>query len=370
MIARRTRTPSSRRFRDAHGPTRCWPRHQLVVRSRWRCMGATGSTPHAIASNAERAWARANDCLSRARLAADAVLAANPDPGANAATWRNLGSLVAESGMPMGADCTADFEAAGARLDVNAADSAQCVAVRHHASGFGCDERRDDRLPRAAPLDWRGDDGLRTRTSGAESDWYAGGQTGSRRETGHSPTCTSCIAFAASRMPSASIRSSPPNPAASQSTQRVEKCSQPSPDSRTKSSLASSIFAPAACRSPTSSPSQECYPPPRLKRSSRDTKTFRRHRDSRPRRMDRHSVGRGGISDDPLKASRCALSTPRYAAVTSFASERGRSDGSHRALDRSRRIAHRVAQCAARTSRGPASHSLAIRSRWLFKSAR
>jgi type II secretory pathway component PulK len=116
--------------------------------------------------NAERAWARANDCLSRARLAADAVLAANPDPGANAAAWRSLGALVAESGMPMGADCTAEFEAAGTRLNINTADSAQCAAVLR-ASGFG---GTSDAMT-AALLDWRDDDDS-ARALGAESDWY------------------------------------------------------------------------------------------------------------------------------------------------------------------------------------------------------
>ncbi len=116
--------------------------------------------------NAERAWARANDCLSRARLAADAVLAANPDPGANAGAWRSLGALVAESRMPMGADCTADFEAAGTRLNINAADSAQCTAVLR-ASGYGA---ASDAMT-AALLDWRDDDDS-ARALGAESDWY------------------------------------------------------------------------------------------------------------------------------------------------------------------------------------------------------
>ncbi|HEY2849479.1 MAG TPA: hypothetical protein VGI97_06350 [Gemmatimonadaceae bacterium] len=105
--------------------------------------------------NAERAWARANDCLSRARLAADAVLAANPDPGANAVAWRSLGPLVAESGMPMGTECTATFEAAGTRLNVNAADSAQCVAALE-ASGFGAASE----AMTAALLDWRGNASL------------------------------------------------------------------------------------------------------------------------------------------------------------------------------------------------------------------
>lgn len=117
-------------------------------------------------ANAERAWARANDCLSRARLAADAVLAANPDPGANAAAWRNLGALVAESGLPMGTDCTATFEAAGTRLDVNAADSSQCVALLR-AAGFGSASE----AMTAALLDWRDEDDS-ARALGAESDWY------------------------------------------------------------------------------------------------------------------------------------------------------------------------------------------------------
>lgn len=116
--------------------------------------------------NTERAWARANDCLSRARLAADAVLAANPDPGANAAAWRSLGALVTESDMQMGADCTATFEAAGTRLDVNAADSTQCAALLR-ASGFGAASE----AMTAALLDWR-DEGDSARALGAESDWY------------------------------------------------------------------------------------------------------------------------------------------------------------------------------------------------------
>jgi type II secretory pathway component PulK len=116
--------------------------------------------------NAERAWWRANDCLSRARAAADAVLAANPDPGANAATWRSLGDLVAATRMPAGDNCVASFEAAGTRLDVNKADSAQCDAVLR-ASGFGA---TSDTMT-AALLAWRdADDSVRA--LGAESDWY------------------------------------------------------------------------------------------------------------------------------------------------------------------------------------------------------
>jgi type II secretory pathway component PulK len=116
--------------------------------------------------NAERAWARANDCISRARLAADAVLAANPDPGANAAAWRNLGPLVIESTMPMAADCTADFEAVGTRLDINAADSSQCVAALR-ASGRVAEAE----AMTAALLDWRDPDDS-AREEGAEADWY------------------------------------------------------------------------------------------------------------------------------------------------------------------------------------------------------
>ncbi len=69
--------------------------------------------------------------------------------------------------MPMGPDCTAEFEAAGTRLDVNAADSAQCVAVLR-ASGFAGES---DAMT-AALLDWRDTDDS-ARALGAEAEWYA-----------------------------------------------------------------------------------------------------------------------------------------------------------------------------------------------------
>ncbi len=164
MIAQRGRLPARRGFVML---TVLWVLAAAsTVALALALQGRDGANAARNRVNAERAWWRANDCLSRARAAADAVLAANPDPAANAAAWRSLGALVAATGMPAGDGCVATFEAAGTRLDVNKADSAQCVAVLR-ASGFGA---TSDTMT-AALVDWRdADDSVRA--LGAESDWY------------------------------------------------------------------------------------------------------------------------------------------------------------------------------------------------------
>jgi type II secretory pathway component PulK len=116
--------------------------------------------------NAERAWWRAQDCLARMRAAVDAVLAANSDPGKNAVAWRSLDVFVRAADMPMSADCAASLEAAGTRLDINAADSAQLLAVLR-ATGVGS----AGDVMTASLLDWRDADDS-SRALGAERTWY------------------------------------------------------------------------------------------------------------------------------------------------------------------------------------------------------
>lgn len=114
---------------------------------------------------AERSWWRAQDCFARAHAAMDDVLGANLDPSANALAWQSLGTL-AMADILTPPDCAVVIEAAGTRLDVNAADSAQLVAAFSAIGASGAPENLA-----AAVLDWCDPDDS-SRAGGAECDWY------------------------------------------------------------------------------------------------------------------------------------------------------------------------------------------------------
>jgi len=79
--------------------------------------------------DAERAAWRANDCLSRVRTAADEALAQAEREDAVLRRWRALDRAVFTSPLVALDWCDARMEAAGSRIDVNAADARQLVAA-------------------------------------------------------------------------------------------------------------------------------------------------------------------------------------------------------------------------------------------------
>ncbi|HEY0014673.1 MAG TPA: hypothetical protein VGC13_00080 [Longimicrobium sp.] len=111
------------------------------------------------------AW-RAEACLERARAAiTDALIAARNEPGA--AVWGRMDRAVAESPALAGMDCTVHLRAAGAALDVNAADdeTLRRLFVALGRSAAGADSLAD------ALADWRDADDA-ARPFGAEAEWY------------------------------------------------------------------------------------------------------------------------------------------------------------------------------------------------------
>lgn len=113
----------------------------------------------------ERAGWRANDCLERARAAADEALGVAHRDGSAIQVWRQLDVHVRASGLVPAKDCDVSLEAAGSRLDVNAADEQQLRALFRAMNVLDPDGLAD-RL-----LDWRDAD-EDPRENGAESDWY------------------------------------------------------------------------------------------------------------------------------------------------------------------------------------------------------
>jgi len=110
--------------------------------------------------HATRAFWRANDCVSRAQAAIDAVLSEGND-GDAPRNWQRLPHLVAVAGD----SCEVTLEAAGTRLDVNQASEAQLRALFRAASAPDPDALAD------ALLDWRDADST-PRSSGGEWEWY------------------------------------------------------------------------------------------------------------------------------------------------------------------------------------------------------
>lgn len=115
---------------------------------------------------AAAAW-RAEACVERARAAvSDALTAARHEPP-GATVWGRMDRVVAEAPALAGMDCTVAVRAAGAALDVNAADD---ETLRRLFQALGRAPASADSLADAL-LDWRdGDDA--PRPHGAEAEWY------------------------------------------------------------------------------------------------------------------------------------------------------------------------------------------------------
>ena len=118
---------------------------------------------------AAAAW-RAEACLERARGAIhDALLQARHEPP-GATVWGRMDRVVAESPALAGMDCALQMRAAGAALDVNAADG---ETLRRLFMGLGRSPDGADSLADAL-ADWRDEDD-QPRPLGAEAAWYRAG---------------------------------------------------------------------------------------------------------------------------------------------------------------------------------------------------
>jgi type II secretory pathway component PulK len=114
---------------------------------------------------AAAAW-RAEACLERMRAAIGEALPVR-DAARGAAAWARLDRVVAESPLLAGAPCDVEVRAAGAALDVNAADD---ETLRRLFLVLGRSPAGADSLVDAL-LDWRDADGV-PRPRGAEAEWY------------------------------------------------------------------------------------------------------------------------------------------------------------------------------------------------------
>jgi hypothetical protein len=122
--------------------------------------GAVGTAGNRIAGT-RASWA-ANACMERVLGAVDLELAAAYREGGLLRAWRNIGNLPLALNAT---ECDVRLEPAGARLDVNAADSAVLLML-FRVLDLDNPEALVDRL-----LDWRDDDD-HPRLSGAEFEWY------------------------------------------------------------------------------------------------------------------------------------------------------------------------------------------------------
>lgn len=112
------------------------------------------------------AW-RAEACLERARAAiTDALIAARHEPP-GVTVWGRMDRVVVESPVLAGMDCTVGMRAAGAALDVNAADD---QTLRRLFAALGRSPAGADSLADAL-ADWRDEDDA-PRPFGAEAEWY------------------------------------------------------------------------------------------------------------------------------------------------------------------------------------------------------
>jgi general secretion pathway protein K len=116
--------------------------------------------------DSERATWRAEDCLERARAAADEALANARRDETTLHVWRSLDTHVLSSALARTEGCDIRVEAAGARLDVNAVDAAELRTLFRAMSVPDPDGLTD------GLLDWRDPDD-EPRLNGAERAWYA-----------------------------------------------------------------------------------------------------------------------------------------------------------------------------------------------------
>lgn len=115
---------------------------------------------------AAAAW-RAEACVERARAAITEALGEARFEAPGATVWGRMDRVVARSPLLAGMDCTLELRAAGAALDVNAADG---EALRGLLTALGQPPAAADSLADAL-ADWRDADDT-PRPFGAEADWY------------------------------------------------------------------------------------------------------------------------------------------------------------------------------------------------------
>jgi type II secretory pathway component PulK len=115
--------------------------------------------------SAARAYWRAQGCAEKARYAVDALLRTASAGQVRDSVWRSLDSLVAQTTGSGDAECSHSLEAAGSRLDANAAGEGQLLRL---FAVLGIDDVAGhvDAL-----LDWIDEDDA-PRSSGVESSWY------------------------------------------------------------------------------------------------------------------------------------------------------------------------------------------------------
>jgi len=113
----------------------------------------------------ERAAWRAHACLERARAAIDDALQEGERAGSREPVWRDIDHYLRASPLLPTASCHVTLEAAGTRLDVNAATDAQLAAL------FASMQMEDPVTFTDRVLDWRDSDDA-PRPFGAERGWY------------------------------------------------------------------------------------------------------------------------------------------------------------------------------------------------------
>lgn len=114
----------------------------------------------------ERALWMAQGCTARAQAAIDTALAAGKTFDAAADTWRVLHRAILPVPGVDSSDCTIALEAAGTRLDVNAATEEMLQRLFAGLGNAGAADLA------AALEDWRDSDDV-PHPAGAERDWYA-----------------------------------------------------------------------------------------------------------------------------------------------------------------------------------------------------
>ncbi|HEX6041737.1 hypothetical protein [Longimicrobium sp.] len=115
---------------------------------------------------ARAAW-RAEGCLERARAAIHDALLAHRNDGPGASVWGRMDREIAQSPLLRGSGCDLEMRAAGAALDVNAADD---ETLRRLLLSIGRSPAQADSLVDAL-ADWRDEDDA-PRPFGAERDTY------------------------------------------------------------------------------------------------------------------------------------------------------------------------------------------------------
>ena len=134
-------------------------------------LAANLSAREAVAAARNRAdlaaagW-RAEGCVERVRAAVTDALA-GPGAAQDGSAWGRMDGAVARSPLLAGAECAVELRAAGAALDVNAADG---ETLRRLFRALGRTAASADSLADAL-LDWRDADHL-PRPFGAEAEWY------------------------------------------------------------------------------------------------------------------------------------------------------------------------------------------------------